>query len=290
MIPLRHMYNEALEAQVPFLSEKAWAQDNKKDFDTSDTLKNLYNHYMSKAGSGGKSIGKMLNDHMAVYYAWRFAQIHRKQKGDQSEASRITGNEAQYKAEKQKADKEISALEDTERAARQTLALRAKQRIGYIQSQGYGNTKPAALKPYDDNIASAQEAHTKAQDALLSAKAKRDAMPSTGTLVKNLETYDAQLLADAKAIRDLCLAAPARRRELRPHYRGLLEAYENQFYLNKGLKDEKIFAFFENHIHDSLADFAKDSTLPSDPRVVYLGKDMKSRHAMIGNELSEAQG
>ena len=50
--------------------------------------------------------------------------------------------------------------------------------------------------------------------------------------------------------------------------------------MNKGLVDEKIFTFFENHIHDSLAGFATDSTLPSDPRVVYLDKDMKSQHAM----------
>ena len=32
---------------------------------------------------------------------------------------------------------------------------------------------------------------------------------------------------------------------------------------------------------DSLAGFAQDATLPSDPRVIYIGDDIKSRHAQV---------
>lgn len=48
---------------------------------------------------------------------------------------------------------------------------------------------------------------------------------------------------------------------------------------DKGLKGEKVIGFFDNYVHDSLAGFAKDATLPSDPRVVYLGDDEKYQYA-----------
>jgi hypothetical protein len=72
-----------------------------------------------------------------------------------------------------------------------------------------------------------------------------------------------------------------RRTDLRPHYKVLLEAYENEFEKKNGLKDESIISFFDNYVHDSLAGFAKDATLPSDPRVVYLGGDEKYKYARL---------
>ncbi len=98
-----------------------------------------------------------------------------------------------------------------------------------------------------------------------------------------LDLYDKQLLADVQAIRNVLRGASGsqRRSDLRPHYKMLLEAYENEFEKNNGLKDEKIISFFDNYVHDSLAGFAKDATLPSDPRVVYLGGDEKYRYANL---------
>ena len=101
--------------------------------------------------------------------------------------------------------------------------------------------------------------------------------------------YDAQLLADARAIERACNFVlpgrskpdPAIRANLRPHYKGLLAAYTNEYVLGQGLTDEKIIAFFDNHVHDSLAGFAQDATLPSDPRVIYLGGDEKYKYAGI---------
>lgn len=281
LIPLRHMYEEAVEMGVPFLSEKAWQEFNKKDFEVSATLKERYNHYMSHVGWGGKSLGKMMNAHMAVYYAWRFAQIRRKQKGDKSLAGRINRSEASYKTERQQADREIAELTRKEKMAQSELEWAQRQRQNYIMNRSYGSTTPAQLQPYNDKIVAATQRHTAVQDELLRAKAKRETLPGEGEdLIKNLEQYDAQLMADAQSILESCRNDAAKRRQLRPHYRGLLEAYENEFVLDKGLKDEKIYAFFEHHIHDSLAGFAKDSTLPSDPRVVYLGLDVKSHHSM----------
>jgi hypothetical protein len=71
---------------------------------------------------------------------------------------------------------------------------------------------------------------------------------------------------------------------LRPHYRALIEAYEEQFERGRGLRDEKIIAFFDTYVHDSLAGFDTDETRTSDPRVIYVGGDRKSRHAMLDSE------
>jgi hypothetical protein len=67
---------------------------------------------------------------------------------------------------------------------------------------------------------------------------------------------------------------------LRPHYKALLEAYEAEFKHNKGLRDEKIIAFFDEYVHDSLASFAKDATLPSDPRVIFIGGNKRLEYAV----------
>ena len=72
-----------------------------------------------------------------------------------------------------------------------------------------------------------------------------------------------------------------RRGPLRPHYAALIEAYDNEFLHQRGLKDADIIAFFDTYIHDSLAGFAQDQTLPSDPRVMYIGGDTKMLYARL---------
>jgi hypothetical protein len=86
-------------------------------------------------------------------------------------------------------------------------------------------------------------------------------------------------MLDVQAIRERRKAFP--NLPLRPHYLRLIEAYEAEFDRHQGLLDPypDALALFDNHVHDSLAGFAKDVTLPSDPRVVYVGLDEKSRFA-----------
>jgi hypothetical protein len=78
---------------------------------------------------------------------------------------------------------------------------------------------------------------------------------------------------------------------LRPHYAGLIEAYEAEFTHNRGLLSghPDALAFFEHHVHDSLAGFAKDATLPSDPRVVFIGGDTRSQFAKGQSTARESQ-
>lgn len=100
-------------------------------------------------------------------------------------------------------------------------------------------------------------------------EARKATLPSQGTLGRNWSQYDERLYADAK---ELSANRPLRR-WLRPHYKVLVETWEDEFLHNKGLINADVMKFFETYVHDSLADFAQDATLPSDPRVVYIGGD-----------------
>ena len=99
-------------------------------------------------------------------------------------------------------------------------------------------------------------------------------------------------MEDVRSIIKAIAAKPTNgkaRANLRPHYRVLLEAYEAEFIHKKGLSDQAIIQFFDEYIHDSLAGFGKDATLPSDPRVVYLGGDEKFAYASLAISSSNEQ-
>lgn len=287
LLPLRAMYEEAVTCGVPLLAESAWNKINRDDFESSPLLRDRYNHYMSIAGWGGRPLGELMNTHMALHHAWRFRSIRRKQQGDSTEGRRIDEQEGQFRASNKVLEQELAEARRREAEARRRLAYAEQRRTRLVQSQ-YGNARILELlKPLDAELAQAQAEHTRAQDALLRVQARMDTAPAVGKLRSNLAIYDEQLLEDAHALHTLCTRTPARRQQLRPHYRGLLSAYENEFIHGRGLTDQKIIDFFDHHVHDSLAGFAKDATLPSDPRVVYIGGNVKSRHSAV--ERSEAE-
>ena len=121
-------------------------------------------------------------------------------------------------------------------------------------------------------------------DAYLAEKAKLDTLADDGKLAANLSMYEARLIDDAKAI--IAHQKQHPELQLRPHYRNLVEAYQDEFVNNKGLRDEKIIQFFDRYVHDSLAGMASDATLPSDPRVVYIGGDTKLQFAKADDQKS----
>lgn len=283
-IPLHHMYEAALACGVPLSPKTAWTQGNHRDFALSTTLNDHFNYYTQHLPASD-ILGNNMNASMRLYYAWRFASIRRKAAGDRSEAGRIGQADKQYSAERKALDAEIERLEaiDNEAARAHSQALARSQ--AYVQSN-YANPK-LDMAPYRAAIEDAADRRALTRDELLRMKAKRDALPDMSPLNDAIAMYDQQLLEDARAIHDVYSArgmfggAPdaERRRELRPHYKALVEAYEDEYIHNRGLKDEKIIAFFEHYVHDSLSGFAKDATLPSDPRVIYLGGDEKYRYA-----------
>ena len=115
-------------------------------------------------------------------------------------------------------------------------------------------------------------------DPYLRERAKLRTLPDhSGELVGNLDAYDRQLMRDVA-----CLQANQKKAgaKLRPHYASLLQAHDDEFvHHGRGLTDPLVIDFFDSFVHDSLAGFAKDMTLPSDPRCCYIGGDDELRYA-----------
>lgn len=288
LIPLHHMYEAALACGVPLLAKMQWQKLNRDDFDMDDRVSTSFNYYLSQV-KAALNLGAQFNAHMGLYYAWRFYAIRRKAAGDTRERQAVAHALEQSKAEAAALKKEIARLEADNNATRKQLSdaqrtrLRAKDRLVGESQKAWLAEAPK----YDDAVKNASDKQDETQDALLRAQAKLDALPKPDSLQNYLDFYDQQLVKDAKSIyqrlhpagRESKFTSIANVGNLRPHYRALITAYENEFIHNKGLQDEKLIDFFDSYVHDSLAGFAKDATLPSDPRVIYVGGDEKLKYA-----------
>jgi hypothetical protein len=299
VVPLRSMHHIAWESGVPLrllseLKEKILADAfalNDRAQPEFIKLTESWHHYMTQAGFGGRDLGSQINAHMRLYYGWRFYKVRQNQAArekntDTQDQAALREQEAQWRQERQAIEKEMAPLKQEADATHAQL-LRAQTRLRTAEAQR--DQYATAVEPW--LYASVEEEQARADaaaDKYLAVKARYDTLPGTeGILARNLNAYDDQLLADAEAIRSTSMSSPDLR--IRPHYRNLLDAYEAEFVHGTGLRDEKIIEFFDTYVHDSLADFAKDATLPSDPRVVYVGGNEKSRHASVHGAPSSAE-
>jgi hypothetical protein len=299
LIPLRAMYDRARTAGVPLYALNQLPSDKLKTYFALDDgsaaefskMLSLWRHYMDQTGWGGEGIGQMMNRHMRQYYAWRFHKIRlnlaaRQHHQPTADEAVLSVNEAQWDREKKDLKRRMVQPQAEMEAAQRRLQV-ARDRLDRARQSAfeYGTQIDPSL---EQAVAQAEgEARIKS-DEYLRLKARLDTLPGTeGELARALAVYDNQLLADAEAIRAQHLAEPSL--PLRPHYRNLLEAYEAEFIHDNGLRDEAIIEFFDTYVHDSLAGFARDATLPSDPRVVYVGGNVKSRHAMLHRSAPETE-
>lgn len=205
-----------------------------------------------------------------------------------SELARIEKSKQTFQAEIRRQKPEVAILEKESNTARKAFEnLRDRRRN--LSSRGFVDPgRTDAAKKIDSELRNAEAVHEETQDRFLRAKAKLDAIPDMNSFSAMLTLYDQQLMSDVREIHKILSVAEnsksgvaSRRAELRPHYRALIAAYENEFIYKTGLNDTKIIDFFDTYVHDSLAGFAKDATLPSDPRVVYVGGDEKLKFASV---------
>lgn len=281
LIPLRHMYNYAVRCGVPMLVEST--ADNNADFKADPKMCATYDSYLKAVGTFA-SLGEGMNKHMALYYAWRFRSINRKRKGDQTEAKLIATHDSKFRQDAAALTSEIRGLEAKETLARSSLDTAIQLQEIKVDASKRG-LAPESLVTGND-VERVREAYDAAREERLKAKARKDGLPNMTKFLAFLDMYDQRLLADVAAIRP-ALPRPGTRtkmEDLRPHYKALIEAYENEFENNNGLKDENIINFFDNYVHDSLAGFGNDASLPSDPRVVYLGGDEKYKYASLDKQ------
>ncbi|WP_257462023.1 DUF2235 domain-containing protein [Archangium lipolyticum] len=278
LIPLRMMHDTASMAGVP-LVQKFSTEQQLKDFGLDadgskrfGTLLARFNHYMKAVDCASDAgLGRKVLAHMKLYYRWRFYKIARDLKARLAgrltqDERRLRASEPRWAAEKKQQAARMEALKSEE--------MKHRAAAGMFTGPGMG---PAMLlKSQADSMAEFLKLAEQKKDEYLAVKSIHDTIPSSdGSLAKNLSLYDDQLMADACMLKLL-----SKVRKLRPHYRALLEAFEDEFDHGKGLRDEKIIGFFDDYVHDSLAGFAGDATLPSDPRVIYRGGDSKMRYAV----------
>jgi hypothetical protein len=290
LAPLRAMHDAALAAGVP-LSAKTDPRSG-SDFVMSVMLAKRFNAVLRAVHSGStKHLEAHVLGQMRLYYAWRFKRIRERGQGPRIDAGSINAEEARYRAERAQLDQEIAAAE------RDPVRLKAQQRVALAErEEEAARSEQAQLSSRDwpddqaltaaigrsgraeADLADARAQFARADDARMKLLARRATLGDNG-LVNRLETYDRHLLLDVQAILNVRKAYP--RARLRPHYANVLEAYEAEFVRGRGLLDEQpdALAFFDHYVHDSLAGFAKDATLPSDPRVIYIGGDRESRYA-----------
>lgn len=280
LIPLHHMFDCALRSGVPMLVEQK--ENFHEDFVIDKKLRSSYISYAKSVGSFS-TLGEGITKHMALYYAWKFRLIKRKLAGDKVGMENIREQTLKFSREQASLARKVSSLEKEEMIS--LLSLNALTAAQEMQDNAVEGPMTANTVVVDDaKLQRAREKYRLAVQERLRVKAQLDAIPNMSEHQKFLDLYEAQLLRDARAILDRLRdrSGTIRRNHLRPHYKALLEAYENEFEKNSGLKDEKIIDFFDNYVHDSLPGFGKDATLPSDPRVVYLGGDEKYRYASVG--------
>lgn len=288
LIPLRLMHERARAAGVPLRAFANLELESKKQDFAIDAegaqryaaLVEHYSHYMSAVSWGGKDVGADMLTHKRLYYRWRFYVIRRNQEARNAgqatpDEAKLSANERDYRQEKTRLEKICQGKKKALDAAAQEQQNReTRLSNAYHYNSKYGIPLSPGL---EDSVQSARKNSDQLRDDYLREQAKLDTLPSTGTLSNHLKVYDERLLADAEIIRMKRQANPKLR--LRPHYQVLLEAYEDEFIHQRGLRDAKLIHFFDYYAHDSLADFATDLSLPSDPRVIYVGKDIKLRYA-----------
>lgn len=294
-IPLIHMYQYALRAGVPLRPPGAWTTANVSDFLIDATLAATYDAYLKTISASG-TLGQVMNNHMQHYFAWRFRSIRLKRSGDRSEAAEVAAATNRFKADSVSIDKKLSELQANVDAARiQVNGLESQ--ISEYKMDGENAFSQSEVKRLTGDLQQAMAKDEQARQAMLKEQARKDSLPDMTKFQTLLDLYDAQLLRDAQAILDILVKKPGRadnqrpftRADLRPHYRVLLDAYEAEFIRHKGLTDKAIIKFFDDYIHDSLAGFGGDATLPSDPRVVYLGGDQKLRYASLESNDSDTR-
>ena len=286
LVPLIHMYKHAIACGVPLLPPTVWERENKEDFEISSELLRAYNVYL-KTIKPTSRLGVLINQHMAQYFAWRFRNIRVKADRRGDESRRISEQRETFKKGHVQLDKEIEDLKKKEALAARELNTLVSRRAAYT-ARTYGvQTQAHSSGVSDQQILEARMKKQMARDELLKAEARKLAHPNMENFQQMIDLYDARLLEDVRTIcKEFSLDGSqgfdknAGKGGLRPHYKALVEAYENEFERNRGITDQTVISFFDNYVHDSLAAFAQDATLPSDPRVVYLGGDEKYKYAL----------
>lgn len=286
LAPLHAMLNRAVSAGVPMYGlTELQTEDQKIDFGLAgqplvrfNELIPLWTKYMSTVPTG-MPLGKTVLAHMRQYWLYRIsAAVLRTAKGGKKtqEQRTIESNEAAFKKERAKLEADAKA----KRAAYQTASA---HRIGAEEGLEAAKKSPAfksQVPMWESMVRDAKQKEAEAMDVWRRARARADTAANDGDLLENMETYDEWLLEDAAVLHKWHKEEPSKR--MRPHYKAIVDAYEQVVIQKKPLAETSdLYRFFSMYVHDSLSGFATDNTRTTDPRVLYVGGDIKEKYAAV---------
>lgn len=277
-LPLRHMYREAVSAGVPMLPITDPRVEH--DFSYQPELAERFNAVLQAANWQSGRLGDALLSYKEVALRWRFRTIHQKLRA--AEKQTVAAEEALFRkdAEGDRASGREGLIAEVHRLETDPARVAAqrdmeRKRDAWVRAE---QSDPGMFHEDEKQAYLAAKAHyDDVSDPYLRARARLRTLPSyEGELSQNLDVYDQALLKDAQTLLDLQQKSKL---PLRPHYKRLVEAYLDEFVRGRGLTDPLVIDFFDTFVHDSLAGFAKDATLPSDPRCCYIGGDKELLYA-----------
>lgn len=314
LIALRNMHPAAIAAGVPLVPFSNMTQVERKDFALDEAsaaefakMAELFNYYQAQLKSydiltTGWNTGNEFNRNMRAYYAWRFHNIRNPSvqrsaaaaqernitpsqrdalavmRNATPQSSRATAQEKTFSKDRDALDAElknarIDVYNTTNRLARAGMALQSAQ----SNSSRTGSPLVAERQQQYDEAKLERE---RAQINYDKLRARRATAADDSGFNKLVSKFNRVLLNDAKQLvqwmrEDKSLV-------LRPHYKALVDAYLDEYENNKGMRDAKLIAFFDDYVHDSLGGFDEtDQTWPSDPRIIYVGADSKMSYAVL---------
>ena len=291
LIALRAMHAEAINL-VPLRPLAALEDESQRQDFALDTegakhfahMLDLVNNYLAvvaKTSVPGSTVGLggQINAHMKLYYAARFRRIRvEASAGTNERTTQIGNNEKQFKADRDAIDAELQRTRiDLYKAEQAQERLRMRDEAQRIAKARYGTPLDSSITQQygdaKDNTLQKQEVHDR-------VRAQNATAANDSKLSDAITKFDRMLLNDAK---NICKwMKEDAKLKLRPHYTALVEAYRDEYERGKGLSltaDALLIELFDHYVHDSLAGFDTDETWPSDPRMVYVGGDLKLRYA-----------
>jgi hypothetical protein len=281
LVPLAHMYDLAIQAGVPLKPRSAWNSFQQADFGMLIRVVKDYDYYCSQLGPAG-SVGGLIVEHMRMYFKWRFHKIRSK---GMEESAAIGASEKQFQETMKpltKEDRRLKAVFDRNVMHRNLV----KSELASVGSSDFGGSERVKA---EKELARLNGEIVRSYKEWRETAAKIHSVPKTAELSAYVTFFDEQLLRDVQSIYDdVKNPENAGRRavgydKLRPFYKAMVDAYQAEYFDNAGLKDLRVIEFFDKYIHNSIAGFGADATLPSDPRVIYAGGDFKGKYARNSN-------
>jgi Uncharacterized alpha/beta hydrolase domain (DUF2235) len=262
-LPLNWMYEKAKKSNVPFYPYKKMVRKVRDTFEVASGLEESFKQYQGRTRSAEKTPHEMMLHHMRPYIQWRSYRFHRGIA--KFNADTATEMEAQARKEQAEYEKQIAAID--ERVAN-----------NIYESQRLMNSRtPAAFKLLDqlrqeretlegkrvewtNRIATLPTHHT--QKEIKEGKA-------TERSSKYWEMWETKQ-KELKAQVDLLKLNKKDGMPLLKYHEMIIEAWDESL---DSVKDEAIYTFFDNFVHDSASDFNSDRSLLIDPRMVFVGGD-----------------